>query len=1024
MNDSISSKFDTFVLRRLAEPVFGREWPAWAWYTLLGFVLAAGFFYVAWMYRRDSAGVGRLWASFLGLLRCTVYVLLAIVFLLPASQSWEETSSHSKVLVLFDVSPSLTKVKDDPNDSLKRTRQDHVFGFLTDEKKGFFKGLEAKNPVALYRFAKGLHDQYLYLNENRLWTREQWEKWVQERKEKPGAELPDLKPLSPELLQTFLFPGQAVKAPEGLPKEEADRFEKLAAENAKLTEAGFFNGTNVGDAVLTGLNREINNMLQGIVVFTDGRSTEGSSQAFRDLEQRAKAAKVPIFVVAVGSDRPKIKLDIADVRIPEQVQPEDKFRGVVEVTGEGLPEQEITVRLHLTYVKKGKNGKDEPLEIELIEAEDKSAPDKERATVSLGKEVVLTAKKKLDRGTPPRMEVEFALDAYSLAKELNKELDPKKKWEIKETKEGEIKVQARVDKKPEEVFEEKEHRSETADLRVIKKPLRVLLFASAPTRDYQFVRTMMVREVEKKRAELTIHLQLPPGATERRMGVVQDVPPDRLLSGFPNRYDQPSDDPTEKLLDLNEYDVIIAFDPDWRQLSDDQLKNVKRWVEKGGGLICIGGPINTLQLARPGEFKGKLKPILDLYPVTLEDVRIDEMDRKTDEPWPLDFKGATPDMEFLKLAEQGDPWLKDKDVAPAFLADWQEFFTGKSADSDRPTGPRRGFFNYYPVKNAKPGALVAARFTDPKARLKDNSEQPFFVLSDPSSGQRVVWIGSGETWRLRQFHETYHERFWTKLARYAATGNQGKTNKRITSYIGRNFVAGQAIPIEAKIDGKGGEPLSKNTKEKPKVTFTPPVGAAEKDVPKKSVDLEPKDPKGTENDGRFVARVQFRAPGEYGYEIKVPETGDSLTGKFTVKPADPEMDDTRPDFEEAYHLASAADEVVLPRMSEADKTLLRGRLQKPQLEQSGDKAGAAEAVKEEKQRLFFTLENADLIPKCMLSNVQTQRSRGKITDFWDDGFVIWNREPPAEPIRLSYVLVAVVGLLSIEWLTRKLLRLA
>src|SRR5262249_25804028 len=394
--------------------------------------------------------------------------------------------------------------------------------------------------------------------------------------------------------------------PEGLPKEEADRFEKLAAENAKLAEAGFFNGTNVGDAVLTGLNREINNMLQGIVVFTDGRSTEGSSQAFRDLEQRAKAAKVPIFVVAVGSDRPKIKLDIADVRIPEQVQPEDKFRGVVEVTGEGLPEQEITVRLHLTYVKKGKNGKDEPLEIELIEAEDKSAPDKERATVSLGKEVVLTAKKKLDRGTPPRMEVEFALDAYSLAKELNKELDPKKKWEIKETKEGEIKVQARVDKKPEEVFEEKEHRSETADLRVIKKPLRVLLFASAPTRDYQFVRTMMVREVEKKRAELTIHLQLPPGATERRMGVVQDVPPDRLLSGFPNRYAQPSDDPAEKLLDLNEYDVIIAFDPDWRQLSDDQLKNVKRWVEKGGGLICIGGPVDTRQLARARAFKGQL----------------------------------------------------------------------------------------------------------------------------------------------------------------------------------------------------------------------------------------------------------------------------------------------------------------------------------------------------------------------------------------------------------------------------------
>jgi hypothetical protein len=1020
MNDSISSKFETFVLRRLSEPVFGRELPAWAWYTLLGLVLAVGFFYVGWMYLRDSRGVGPWWATFLGLLRACVYVLLAIVFLLPASQPWEETSSHSKVLVLFDVSPSLTKVKDDPND--KRTRQDHIFAFLSDDKKGFFKGLQEKNPVALYRFAKGLHDQYLYLNENRLWTREQWEKWVQERREKPGAELPDLKPLGSEFLQNFLMPEATGKAPDGLPKEETERLEKLLAENAKLTESGFFNGTNVGDAVLSALNREINNMLQGIVVFTDGRSTEGSSQAFRDLEQRARAAKVPIFVVAIGSDRPKVKLDIVDVRIPEQVQPEDKFRGVVEVTGEGLPEEEITVRLHLTYVKKGKAGKDEPLDIELIEAEDKTSPDKERATVSLGKEVVLKATKKLDRGTPPRMEVEFPLDAYSLAKELGKELDPRKKWELKETKEGEIKVQARVDKRKEEVFEDKEHRSETADLRVIKTPLRVLLFASAPTRDYQFVRTMMVRETEKKRAELTIHLQLPPGVSERRMGVVQDVPPDRLLSTFPNRFDQPSDDPAQKLLDLNEYDVIIAFDPDWRQLSDEQIKNVKRWVEKGGGLICIGGPINTLQLARPGELKVKLKPILDLYPVVLEDVRIDEMERKTDEPWPLNFQGATPDMEFLKLAEQGDPWLKDK--APVFLADWQEFFTGKSPDSDRAAGPRRGFFNYYPVRNAKPGAIVAARFTDPKARLKDNTEQPFFVLSDPSSGQRVVWIGSGETWRLRQFHETYHERFWTKLARYAAAGSQGKATKRITSYVGRNYVANQVIPFEVKIDGKGGEPLSKNTKEKPKVTFTPPIGATDKDVPRKVVELEPKDPKGTENDGRFLARVQFRAPGEYGYEIKVPETGDSLTGRFTIKPADPEMDDTRPDFEEAYRLASAADEVVLPRMGEVDRNLLKNRLQRPKLEQSADKSAGTDTAKEEKQRLFFTLENADLIPRCMVTDLKTQRSRGQPKDFWDDGFVLWNREPPAEPIRLSYVLVAVVGLLSVEWLTRKLLRLA
>jgi hypothetical protein len=34
----------------------------------------------------------------------------------------------------------------------------------------------------------------------------------------------------------------------------------------------------------------------------------------------------------------------------------------------------------------------------------------------------------------------------------------------------------------------------------------------------------------------------------------------------------------------------------------------------------------------------------------------------------------------------------------------------------------------------------------------------------------VVYLGSGEMWRLRQFREAYHERFWTQLARHAAGG--------------------------------------------------------------------------------------------------------------------------------------------------------------------------------------------------------------------------------------------------------------
>jgi hypothetical protein len=37
---------------------------------------------------------------------------------------------------------------------------------------------------------------------------------------------------------------------------------------------------------------------------------------------------------------------------------------------------------------------------------------------------------------------------------------------------------------------------------------------------------------------------------------------------------------------------------------------------------------------------------------------------------------------------------------------------------------------------------------------------------------------------------------------------------------------------------------------------------------------------------------------------------------------------------------------------------------------------------------------------------------------------VWAAEPPAKPVKVSWVLTAVVALLSLEWLTRKLLRLA
>jgi hypothetical protein len=59
-----SNEYQQFVWRRLEEPLrlAGTELPWQVWLVILGVVMAVAFFYVAWMYLKDSHGVGPWWA--------------------------------------------------------------------------------------------------------------------------------------------------------------------------------------------------------------------------------------------------------------------------------------------------------------------------------------------------------------------------------------------------------------------------------------------------------------------------------------------------------------------------------------------------------------------------------------------------------------------------------------------------------------------------------------------------------------------------------------------------------------------------------------------------------------------------------------------------------------------------------------------------------------------------------------------------------------------------------------------------
>jgi hypothetical protein len=90
-------------------------------------------------------------------------------------------------------------------------------------------------------------------------------------------------------------------------------------------------------------------------------------------------------------------------------------------------------------------------------------------------------------------------------------------------------------------------------------------------------------------------------------------------------------------------------------------------------------------------------------------------------------------------------------------------------------------------------------------------------------------------------------------------------------------------------------------------------------------------------------------------------------------------------------------------------------------------------------KLFFKLNDELLrkVPECFTTKETRADNRGPMNDLWDQGIEFpqpspdgdfWQRYIPpflaGKQIPISWVMLVVIGLLSWEWLTRKLLRLA
>jgi hypothetical protein len=1045
---SIIYLFLGYLLVRLPPP-----FPSWT--VILIPVMAVAFFYVVMMYIRDAKSVHFLWALFLGLLRTCVYVILAAVFLLPGCQHSERQEYESKVIFVFDVSGSM-HVKDGRpakgQDLIKfplPSRQDEIRKFLIGGDAPFMNRVVDKSAVTAYRFGPILDETDIInipLKAEKHVSADTWKAFL-----KPDLE--DVKRTRPNLEDIKIA---------GAIKDEDERKKEYEKQLALFTKRidmvdTLLSGTAIGGSCLQMHKIENSSFIQAIIVISDGQSNVGSDDARSNFLARVNNPRqpIPVITIGVGQFRLPVSIRIDDINAPQETRPDDPFSIRVPVVGTGLHNVPFEVIVEVQRIK-DVNGQLLPEGAERKHVLDPKAGKFKGA------------------GDHPQDLIPFEIDVQKLKGIAAKD---DKAGEL----EGEWHLWAKVKRHDDESFTPPYHVTDAIKVQVQKRALRVLLFAGSATREYQFLRSILYREMNEKRMEMCICNQ----STSREDHIDQDVEPDRLLSDFPNKLGP--NDPGQRFMSLNDYDVIVAFDPDWTKLTKSQLGNLEKWVgEHAGGIIFVAGPIFSHQVTRPGGHEGITSSLARIYPVVLKDARVHGLGgafgHDSSRPYALHFSPVVKDFDFIKLDEAGD--------TPT--AGWNSFFWNDErrtilAGSDEK--PRRGFFTYYPVEKVKPASRTIAAFAGPKeARIGDKTDAfqdqpPFMVAMDYGSG-KSLYIGSGEFWRLRAFKDGYHERLWIKMARYVAVGALERT-KWGKILMARNLPVGK-VSFEAQVMGKGGLALPMD------LAPTVLVRRVDKDRPEDAVDPKDKDkkapkvenkqnlmkfelkPKLGDGDwlGYFVGDVIIREPGEYEFQLPIPGVpGESLRQSLHVRKANPELDNVRTNFGYLYQLASDSRD-LLGKLPKEQREKLESLLKDPEPGPDGKERTS--------KRLFFPLASADAVADCLTYVApKTETVKGRFEDLWDDGLkpetlvytyaaalvfplligligviilcllqqwinalvffgicvlmtilvaitdlIFSELLKGTLPLHFSYLLMVVVSLLGIEWLARKLLRLA
>lgn len=260
--------------------VWERPLPAWVWVL----VVLLAMLFAAWSYSRLSGKrTGRL-----VLAGARAFVLLLVVLLLcgPSLEMPRQSTEEDWVLVLVDRSESMS-IADIENGETRETREQQVRRLLAGS-DAMWRSLDEKRTLLWLGFHRGVFDLAA-----------------------DGAAAPS-----------------SDESTGGSPKDIGDPTGERS---------------NLDTALVEAMRRAAARPVSGVVVFSDGRSSEAIGRSIRTLTTET----VPVFVMPLGSDEPLADLSVQNVDAPRRAFVRDKVPVHVNIArlGSAVGEMGATVKL-------------------------------------------------------------------------------------------------------------------------------------------------------------------------------------------------------------------------------------------------------------------------------------------------------------------------------------------------------------------------------------------------------------------------------------------------------------------------------------------------------------------------------------------------------------------------------------------------------------------------------------------------------------------------------------------------------